>query len=959
MGRVQPSFSPRAQTATLRVFMPDQLPIYEIERDIVARLKTDRRLILSAPTGSGKSTQVPQMLLRHGLLGDGQVVVLQPRRLATRLLASRVAQELDVQLGNEVGYQIRFENVTSPQTKIRFVTEGVLLRQMIDDPKLRGVSVLIFDEFHERHLYGDITLARALDLQEQHRPDLNLMVMSATLDIDLLADYLSQRSSGRESAHSVSPESQSRLTSAGTNQYSCSVLASEGRVFPVDIEYAAEPGYVDKRPIWEQAAEAFSHYVGSGGEGDVLVFMPGGYEISQTIEAIRHTSESKGFILLPLHGELSPKDQDAAVARYGQRKVVVSTNVAETSLTIDGIRLVIDSGLARIPRYDPYRGINTLLIEKISQSSADQRTGRAGRTAPGVCMRLWSREEHGHRLVQELPEIKRLDLAEVVLTLKAAGVEDLRKFRWLESPNEISLAHAEELLEDLGALGKMGSAAAPAASVSAPLTETDSAQRRPNVSDEASETTREGARAPQLQITTIGRKMLAFPLHPRYSRMLLAAHEYGCVHQACLVAALTQGRDLLLRNVDRDTNSLREDLLGEKASSDFWILMRAWTYAAKNQFRLDACRRLGIHAVTARQVGPLFEQFIRIAEREGLDVKPREVKDEALQKCILIGFSDRVARRLDQGTLRCELVHNRRGVLARESVVSRYLDSSSSRRESALTSGGKNEPAYAGCYGLFVAAEVREVEGREVNTILSLATAIEVDWLRELYPEDMESDLHVQFDSTAKRVQAAELVKFRGLALSAKRVEPPPADMAAQLLADEIIAGRLPLPNWDHGVEQWLLRLRLLCQHCPELQLPPITEDDRKHIIGQLCHGAVSYKDIKEREVKPVVMSWLSEAQRGLLDKHAPERLSLPNGRTPKVAYEATGSPHISLRIQELYDVTQTPKIALGRVPVLVHILTPGMKPIQITQDLASFWREHYPRIKSELQRKYPKHLWR
>jgi len=893
--------------------MPDRLPIYEIERDIVARLKTVRRLILSAPTGSGKSTQVPQMLLRHGLLGDGQVVILQPRRLATRLLASRVAQELGVRLGNEVGYQIRFENVTSPRTKIRFVTEGVLLRQMIDDPKLRGVSTLIFDEFHERHLYGDITLARALDLQEQHRPDLNLIVMSATLDAELLGDYLNSR---RGELHE-SPTLPSKMGRRGTppSEFGCSILSSEGRVFPVEIKYAAQPGYTDKRPVWEQAAEAFSHYVGSGGEGDVLVFMPGGYEISQTIEAIRHTSESKGFILLPLHGELSPKDQDAAVARYGQRKVVVSTNVAETSLTIDGIRLVIDSGLARIPRYDPYRGINTLLIEKISQSSADQRTGRAGRTAPGVCMRLWSREEHGHRLVQELPEIKRLDLAEVVLTLKAAGVEDLRKFRWLEKPDEISLTHAEELLLDLGALHIVAQA-------SSPVNQNNIGtilEHRPE--------------ACATQITPIGRKMLAFPLHPRYSRMLLAAHEYGCVHQACLVAALTQGRDLLLRNVNRDTNSLREDLLGEKASSDFWILMRAWTYAAKNQFRLDACRRLGIHAVTARQVGPLFDQFLRIAKDEDLDVKPREVKDEALQKCILIGFSDRVARRLDQGTLRCELVHGRRGVLARESAV-------------------QHSP-------LFVAAEVREVEGREVNTILSLATAIEMDWLRELYPEDMASDLHVQFDSMAKRVQAAELLKFRGLALSAKRVEPPPADLASRLLADEIFAGRLPLPNWDHSVEQWLLRLRLLCQHCPELQLPPITEDDRKHIIGQLCHGAVSYKDIKEREVKPVVMSWLSEPQRGLLDKHAPERLSLPNGRTPKVAYEATGSPHISLRIQELYDVTQTPKIALGRVPVLVHILTPGMKPIQITQDLASFWREHYPRIKSELQRKYPKHLWR
>jgi len=759
-----------------------------------------------------------------------------------------------------------------------------LLRQMIADPRLNGIAVLIFDEFHERHLYGDITLARALDLQEQQRPDLRLVVMSATLNAGELEKYLNQ--AGRAVPSPTRRDSD-------TSPYRCSVLSSGGRVYPVDIEYADKPSYVDKRPVWEQAADAFSNYVHSKGEGDVLVFMPGGFEISQTIEAIRHVPESKGFILLPLHGELPPREQDAAVARYDRRKVVVSTNVAETSLTIDGIRLVIDSGLARLARYDPYRGINTLLIEKISQSSADQRAGRAGRTAPGVCVRLWSREEHGHRSAQELPEVRRLDLAEVALTLKASGVDDLRSFRWLEKPEEQALAHAEELLTDLGAIDHLG------------------------------------------RITGIGRKMLAFPLHPRYARMLLAAQEYGCVHQACLVAALTQGRDLLLRNVGREVTSAREDLLGEKASSDFWILMRAWNYAANNQFRVDACRRLGIHAVMARQVGPLFEQFLHIAKSEGLDVQPREIKDEALQKCILIGFSDRMARRLDQGTLRCELVHNRRGVLARESTV-------------------QHSP-------IFVAAEIREVEGKdkEVNTILSLATAIEQDWLRELFPEDMTSDLHVEFDSATKRVQAAELVRFRGLALSAKRVDPPPAEAAARLLANEILAGRLPLPNWDHHVEQWLARLNLLCQHCHELQLPAITEDDRKHIIEQLCRGAVSYKDIKEREVKSPVMSWLSAAQRELLDKHAPERLTLPNGRTPKVVYEDGKSPHIALRIQELYDVNQTPKIAMSRVPVTVHILTPGMKPIQVTQDLANFWREHYPRIKSELQRKYPKHLWR
>ncbi len=909
--------------------MADRLPIYEIESDIIAALKATKRLILQAPTGSGKSTQVPQMLLKHGLLGSGQVVILQPRRLAARLLASRVAHELGVELGREVGYQVRFENCASDATRIKFETEGILLRQLIQDPALRGIQAVIFDEFHERHLYGDITLARALDIQEQLRPDLLIAVMSATLNADELEDYLSECRSRGNGARTSKHDDKRLLTSSPTKEFSCSVLSSQGRTYSVDIGYLPHRLGPNPPPVWELAADAFAEHIRSGGHGDVLVFMPGGFEISQTIEAIRHTPEAKGYILLPLHGELSPRDQDAAVARYDQPKVVVATNVAETSITIDGVRLVIDSGLARIPRYDANRGINTLLVEKISQSSADQRAGRAGRTAPGRCVRLWSRLEHDERAPQELPEIKRLDLAEVVLTLKAAGVEDLIKFRWLEKPDEISLTHAEELLLDLGAL-EMRSATVPVATVRRPaeqqLGDAESVQR------DAEHSGRD-ARAPLLQITAIGRKLLAFPLHPRYSRMLLAAQEYGCVHQACLVAALTQGRDLLLRNVNRDTRSFREDLLGDKATSDFWILMRAWNYAAKSQFRLDACRKLGIHAVTARQVGPLFEQFLRIARDEGLDVKPREIKDEALQKCILIGFSDRVARRLDQGTLRCELVHNRRGVLARESAV-------------------QHSP-------LFVAAEVREIEGREVNTIFSLATAIEADWLRELFPEDLKSDLHVEFDAQAKRVQAAELLRFRGLALSAKRIDPPPADAAARLLADEIIAGRLPLPAWDHGVEQWLLRLRLLCQHCPELQLPDITEDDRKHIIEQLCHGAVSYKDIKEREVKPLVMSWLSEAQRQLLDKHAPERLTLMNGRTPKVAYETTGPPHIALRIQELYDVTRTTKIALGRVPVVVHILTPGMKPIQVTQDLASFWREHYPRIKSELQRRYPKHLWR
>src|SRR5262245_41315346 len=397
------------------------LPIYEIENSIIDAFQHTNRLVLQAPTGSGKSTQVPQMLLKHGLLRKGRLVILQPRRLAARLLASRVARELNVELGKEVGYQIRFENATAPATRIKFETEGILLRQMLESPELDGIQALIFDEFHERHLYGDITLARALDIQEQSRPDLLIIVMSATFDAAILEKYLRP----------------------------CVVLKSEGRTFPVEVDYLQRSG-THSSEIWDVAADAFAKH--RPPEGDVLVFMPGGYEINRTIEAIRRRPESRGYLVLPLHGELPAREQDAAVAAYDQAKIVVATNVAETSITIEGVRLVIDSGLARVPRYDPNRGINTLLVERISQASADQRTGRAGRTAAGVCVRLWSKTEHEQRPKRDLPEIKRLDLAEVILTLKAADVSDLGSFRWLEAPDPKALQHAETLLVDLGAL---------------------------------------------------------------------------------------------------------------------------------------------------------------------------------------------------------------------------------------------------------------------------------------------------------------------------------------------------------------------------------------------------------------------------------------------------------------------------------------------------------------------------
>lgn len=879
---------------------PRDLPIYELEPAVVASLRAQGRLVIQAPTGSGKSTQIPQMLWRHGLLGEkGQVVVLQPRRIAARLLAKRVAEEAGTALGEGVGYQIRLESRISDRTRIRFVTEGILLRQMSFDPTLRGVAAIVFDEFHERHLYGDISLARALQIQQTIRPDLKLIVMSATLDAGVLQAYLQP----------------------------CDVLQSQGRSFPVRIEYLPRRVDFEQEPVWDVAARECERVAADSG-GDLLVFMPGAYEISRTVQAVQGCRALRDFVVFPLHGELPPEQQDRAVARYDARKIIVSTNVAETSLTIEGVTTVIDCGLARVARFDPHRGINTLLIEKISVASADQRAGRAGRTAPGVCVRLWTEREHEQRPRQELPEVKRLDLAEVVLTLKASGIDNVFNFPWLEKPELKALERAETLLADLGALaipeaaGAEGTRAGlvPAAQ---PGSQTPGSPIEP-------------AAARRAPITDTGRKMLRFPVHPRYARMFLAAQERGCVRPVALMAALTQGRSFLLRGVDKRTDEAREDTFGEEHESDFFLLMRAWRYAQQANFSLDACRRLGIHPQGARQVGPLFEQFLTIAEAEGLDVSERRTDGAEVRKCVLAGFSDQLAKRLDVGTLRCELVHGRRGLLARESCIQKAR--------------------------LLVAAEISEIEGRggEVNVLLSLATAIDEAWLKEIFPGDFHEVRSVVYDEQQKRVVSRRERRFRDLVLEAKSSsDEAPLDAAAALLTKEVLAGRLRLEAWDEAVEQWVTRVNRLAEWFPEFEVNPITDADRATLVEQVCYGELGYRDIKDKPVMPVLRDWLTAEQLAALDEYLPERLTMGNGRRSRLTYAKEGPPVLSARIQELYGIDGRFTVGHGRVPVRIEVLAPNQRPIQVTDDLSNFWREVYPKIKPELSRRYPRHEWR
>ena len=695
----------------------------------------------------------------------------------------------------------------------------------------------------------------------------------------------------------------------------CTVLESKGRMFPVDVEYLPRAVDFEHEPVWEVAARECAR-VAAETPGDLLVFMPGAYEISRTVQAVQGEKALRDCLVLPLHGELPPEAQDRAVARYDTRKIIVSTNVAETSLTIDGVTAVVDSGLARQARYDPHRGINTLLIEKISAASADQRAGRAGRTAPGVCVRLWTEREQARRPAQELPEVKRLDLAEVVLTLKAAGIDDVAGFPWLETPDPKSLDRAERLLEDLGAFG--------GARVAAPRPRGPA--RRPS----AMPPDRRPCASPRSAA-----RCCAFPMHPRYARMFLAADALGCVRPVALMAALTQGRNFLLRGGGREVAERREEILGAEHESDFFLLMRAWRYADRANYSIDACRRLGLHAQAARQVGPLFQQFLEIAQGEGLDVSERRADGAAIRKCVLAGFSDHVARRLDAGTLRCEMVHGRRGQLARESGI-------------------QQAP-------LFVAAEITEVEARgEVAVLLSLATAIEEAWLRELFPGDYRDATGVVYDESTRRVVARRERRFRDLVLEAKpTADLPPEGEAAALLAREVLAGRITLTEWTEAVEQWILRVNCLAKWFPELEVAPIAAADRVTLIEQICHGARGARELKDRPVMPVLRGWLRPEQLAVLDDYLPERLVMANGRRSHLTYSADGPPVLAARIQELFGVGGKFTLGGGRVPVRIEVLAPNQRPIQVTDDLTAFWRDMYPKVKAELARKYPRHEWR
>jgi ATP-dependent helicase HrpB len=845
------------------------LPIHEIAGEIrnAASAAVRSRVLLTAPTGSGKSTEVPGMLADLPEIA-GRVVVIEPRRMAARLLAGFVAKNRRTALGQEVGYAVRFDSKQSAQTKILYVTDGVFQRMLHDDPGLAGVSAVIFDEFHERRLAVDIALARCLDLQEGKRPDLRVIVMSATLETGPLAGYMA-------------PVTQ---------------LGAGGRTFPVEILHRPhkiatnhrQAGPQRETPIWEQAAALTREALTMPDCGNILVFLPGTHEIRRTIELLENSAACRGHDIFPLYSALPPADQERAISPSEKPRIIVSTNVAETSLTIPGIRTVIDTGLARASAFDPRRGINTLLIRKISRAAADQRAGRAGRTAPGRCLRLWSQADHARREEFETPEVHRIDLSEAILLLKAAGVSDPRHFRWLDAPTDAALGKAEHLLRDLHALDAAGN------------------------------------------LTDTGREMAALPLEPRFSRLLIAGVHNGCLPETAFIAAVVQGEGIFPKG---NAGNSRKDFIFPDDPSDFAGEYRAFGSAEAMGFDPRRTAPLGIHARGARDTAQILTRLLKLFPREGGRKIDFHTHREAVAKSILAAFSDQLAIRLSQGNLACRLVGNRRGKLDDQSCV-RKADS-------------------------FVACEITEVEARETVTHLRLATAIELPWIAQVFPDEIESTDGASYDESRRRVVRLQQRKFRDLVLDSKETDQNvPLDAAAEMLAKRVHSGELVLKNWDAQVEQFTHRLSCISKWMPELGLPTWTEEDRIAAVSQICHGAVSYKEIKEAAVWPVLNDWLSSHQRHLLDTHCPERIRLASGHTPKVTYDPEHDPFFSAKLVQLVGTNTTPTIAGGRVPLLVHILAPNQRPWQMTKDIPNFWANGYPQMKKELAGRYPRHPW-
>ncbi|NRD46067.1 ATP-dependent helicase HrpB [Corallococcus exiguus] len=832
------------------------LPIDPLLPDIVSTLRSSRSLVLEAPPGAGKTTRVPRALLEAGLGAGKEIVVLQPRRLPTRLAAQRVSEEIGERVGETVGYQVRFEDVRGPKTRMSFVTEGVLGRRLLTDSTLRDVGIVVLDEFHERHLSADISLALLRRLQETARPDLKLVVMSATLEAEPVRAYLGGAPS----------------------------LRSEGRRFDVSVEYLSAP---DERHLDQQVLSALKRLFTQGVDGDVLVFLPGAGEIRRARDTCAEFAERHDADVLPLHGDLSPAEQDRAVRRSSRRKIILSTNVAETSVTIDGVAVVIDSGLARVASHSPWSGLPQLKLGKVSRASAVQRAGRAGRTRAGHCVRLYTQHDFDGRPDQEAPEIRRTDLAETVLSLRASGVKDLTAFPFFEPPPAPALEAAETLLRRLGAVDGKG------------------------------------------QVTDVGQRLLRFPVHPRQARVIVEGERRGVGGDAAVLAALMGERDIRREARANLGGGGRASAL-VSGPSDLLELLERFREAGRSGFASGRMQSLSLDAGAVQSVERVQKQLRRTVREQGSRPGRPEDVEQALMLSVLAGYPDRVARR-------------RR---PRSPELLMFGGGTTSLSEFSVVQDAE----------LMVAVDAEERPGR--GAVVRLASTVEAEWLLDLYPDALEEVDTLQWNADSRRVERLTRLAYGNLMLEETRTPAPPSEEAARVLAEAALAAGPERFAEPEALEQWRTRVALLSKAFPETGFPTVDAGFMRDALASLCVGARSFSDLEGVSLLDALYARLTSEQQRLLANHAPERVTLPGGRGVKVHYEPNKPPWVESRLQDFFGMAQGPSVGAGRVPLVLHLLAPNMRAVQVTTDLAGFWERHYPAIRKELCRKYPRHSW-